>query len=72
MDFGIVTAKVDALLCHRSQWISTMGIDEAGEGCLACLALAVSAQLLCGRRPEGDDPLGIDTRPSPRRPSPRR
>jgi LmbE family N-acetylglucosaminyl deacetylase len=26
-----VTAKVDALLCHRSQWISTMGIDEAGE-----------------------------------------
>ncbi|MDQ1431904.1 MAG: hypothetical protein QOF40_2506 [Actinomycetota bacterium] len=25
-----VTAKVDALLCHRSQWLSTMGIDEAG------------------------------------------
>ncbi len=24
-----VTAKVDALLCHRSQWLSTMGIDEA-------------------------------------------
>jgi LmbE family N-acetylglucosaminyl deacetylase len=25
-----VTAKVDALLCHRSQWLSTMAIDEAG------------------------------------------
>lgn len=23
-----VTAKVDALLCHHSQWLSTMGIDE--------------------------------------------
>jgi LmbE family N-acetylglucosaminyl deacetylase len=25
-----ITAKVDALLCHRSQWRSTMGIDEHG------------------------------------------
>lgn len=25
-----VAAKVDALLCHRSQWRSTMGIDEHG------------------------------------------
>jgi hypothetical protein len=23
-----VTAKVEALLCHHSQWLSTMGIDE--------------------------------------------
>jgi LmbE family N-acetylglucosaminyl deacetylase len=26
---GFVTTKVDALLAHRSQWPSTMGIDEA-------------------------------------------
>jgi LmbE family N-acetylglucosaminyl deacetylase len=25
-----ITAKVDALLCHRSQWRSTMGIAEGG------------------------------------------
>jgi LmbE family N-acetylglucosaminyl deacetylase len=25
-----ITAKIDALLCHHSQWLSTMGIDEAG------------------------------------------
>jgi LmbE family N-acetylglucosaminyl deacetylase len=25
-----VTAKIDALFCHRSQWLSTMAIDEAG------------------------------------------
>jgi LmbE family N-acetylglucosaminyl deacetylase len=26
---GLVEAKVEALLCHHSQWRSTMGIDEA-------------------------------------------
>ena len=30
VDDGAITAKVDALLCHRSQWRSTMGIDDAG------------------------------------------
>jgi LmbE family N-acetylglucosaminyl deacetylase len=30
-----VTAKIDALLCHRSQWHSTMGIEEAGAGASA-------------------------------------
>ena len=28
VDDDAVTAKIDALLCHRSQWRSTMGIDE--------------------------------------------
>jgi LmbE family N-acetylglucosaminyl deacetylase len=31
VDDADVTAKVDALLCHHSQWLSTMGIDEAGD-----------------------------------------
>jgi LmbE family N-acetylglucosaminyl deacetylase len=30
-----VTAKIDALLCHRSQWRSTMGIVEGGPGASA-------------------------------------
>ncbi len=30
VDDDAVAAKIDALLCHRSQWLSTMGIDEAG------------------------------------------
>lgn len=29
VDDDAVTAKVEALLCHRSQWRSTMGIDES-------------------------------------------
>ncbi len=28
VDDAAITAKVEALLCHRSQWRSTMGIDE--------------------------------------------
>jgi LmbE family N-acetylglucosaminyl deacetylase len=27
---GFVTTKVEALLCHRTQWRNTMGIDPAG------------------------------------------
>jgi LmbE family N-acetylglucosaminyl deacetylase len=30
VDDDAVARKVEALLCHRSQWRSTMGIDEAG------------------------------------------
>ena len=30
VDSDAVTRKVAALLCHRSQWLSTMGIDAAG------------------------------------------
>jgi LmbE family N-acetylglucosaminyl deacetylase len=30
VDDHAVAAKIDALLCHHSQWRSTMGIDEAG------------------------------------------
>jgi LmbE family N-acetylglucosaminyl deacetylase len=30
VDDDAITAKVDALLCHHSQWRSTMGIDEHG------------------------------------------
>jgi LmbE family N-acetylglucosaminyl deacetylase len=30
VDDAAITTKVDALLCHRSQWRSTMGIDAAG------------------------------------------
>jgi LmbE family N-acetylglucosaminyl deacetylase len=30
VDDAAITAKIDALLCHRSQWRSTMGIDESG------------------------------------------
>jgi LmbE family N-acetylglucosaminyl deacetylase len=31
VDDDAVAAKIDALLCHRSQWRSTMGIDEASD-----------------------------------------
>ena len=30
VDDDAIDAKVDALLCHRSQWRSTMGIDDDG------------------------------------------
>jgi LmbE family N-acetylglucosaminyl deacetylase len=30
VDDDAITAKAEALLCHRSQWRSTMGIDERG------------------------------------------
>ncbi len=30
VDGAAVDAKIDALLCHHSQWRSTMGIDESG------------------------------------------
>lgn len=28
---GAEEAKIDALLCHRSQWLSTMGVSDPGE-----------------------------------------
>jgi len=31
LDAAHVAAKIDALLCHRSQWRSTMGIEERSE-----------------------------------------
>jgi LmbE family N-acetylglucosaminyl deacetylase len=42
-----VAAKIDALLCHRSQWRSTMGIEEGG-----CDA---DAQLAAFRRRVSDE-----------------
>ncbi len=35
VDADAVAAKTDALLCHRSQWLSTMGIDEASPAAAA-------------------------------------
>jgi LmbE family N-acetylglucosaminyl deacetylase len=35
---GFVDAKIEALLCHRSQWRSTMGIDERPEEQTAAFA----------------------------------
>jgi LmbE family N-acetylglucosaminyl deacetylase len=43
-----VAAKIDALLCHHSQWRSTMGIDEgnpAADGQTAAFAAGLRAEI---------------------------
>jgi LmbE family N-acetylglucosaminyl deacetylase len=52
---AVADRKVDALLAHRSQWRSTMGIDDAPEAQTAAFARRIRDELDAGGRRFGLD-----------------